>query len=270
MICLRVKYWIGCSGYSYNDWVGRFYPEGLDKQFFFSYYVQKFNTVEINSTFYQLPSINTVKHWTSQAPDYFKFSIKFYREITHDRKLFHIEPVLEKFFGVLQPLINKDKIAVFLIQLPASIGKNLPKLENFINYLPRTFRYAIEFRHHSWLTDDTFELLEKYGIAYVIVDEPHLPGIIKVTASFAYIRFHGRGKKVWYFYKYSEEELRPWAKKIKDLENQVNEIFIYFNNHFRAYAPSNALQFTKLLEIKVEDLVPQKARQTSLWEFSSG
>ncbi len=264
---LTVKYWIGCSGYSYDDWVGRFYPEGMDKQMFFEYYAQKFNTVEINSTFYQLPSRTTVLHWANRAPDYFRFSIKFYREITHERKLFHIAPVLEKFYASLKPLITKNKIAVFLIQLPASFGKNLPKLEKFLNELPQGFKYAIEFRHHSWLTDDTFELLERYGVSYVIVDEPHLPPIIKITASFTYIRFHGRGRKVWYFYKYSEEELKPWVKKIKELETQVNEVFIYFNNHFRAFAPRNAMQLAQLLELKPEDLTP-RIKQTSLWDFS--
>ena len=269
VIVLAVKYWVGCSGYSYNDWIGRFYPSNIEKKDMLDYYIQKFNTVEINSTFYQIPERRTVGYWASRAPPYFKYSIKFYQGITHERKLYHTRPIINKFFAVLQPLIARNKIAVFLIQLPASIGKNLPRLESFINELPKGFKYAIEFRHHSWLTDDTFQLLDRYDIGYVIVDEPHLPPIIKITSDFAYIRFHGRGRKVWYFYYYSEEELKPWAEKIrKEIEPNVQEIYIYFNNHFRAYAPKNASQFIKLLGLNIEDLVPIEGRQSSLWEFT--
>ncbi|MHA1617381.1 MAG: DUF72 domain-containing protein [Candidatus Njordarchaeales archaeon] len=268
MIALGVKYWIGCSGYSYDDWIGRFYPSNIEKKDILEYYVKKFNTVEINSTFYQIPDRRIVSHWAARAPPYFRYSIKFYQGITHERKLYHTRPVIDKFLNVLQPLIIRGKVAVFLIQLPASIGKNLQKLESFINELPKGFKYAIEFRHHSWLTDDTFQLLDKYNIAYVIVDEPHLPPIVRITADFAYIRFHGRGRKVWYFYLYSEDELKPWAEKIKkEIEPSVKEIFIYFNNHFRAYAPRNASQFIKLLGLNFEDIVPVGTRQASLWDF---
>ena len=268
VIVVSTRYWIGCSGYSYDDWIGRFYPSNIEKSDMLEYYANRFNTVEINSTFYQIPNRRLVYYWASRAPKYFKYSVKFYQGITHERKLFFAKPVLNKFFNVLQPLIAENKLAVFLIQLPASIGKNLEKLESFINELPKGFRYAIEFRHHSWLENDTFQLLEKYGVAYVIVDEPHLPPIIRITSDFVYIRFHGRGKKVWYFYKYSEEELKPWAEKIKnEIEPSVKEVYIYFNNHFRAFAPKNAMQFIKLLGLKMEDLVPIGTRQTSLWEF---
>lgn len=260
------KYWLGCSGYSYDDWVGEFYPHNLDKSLFFKYYSERFNTVEINSSFYQIPKRSNVLHWVRSAPSYFRFSMKLYREITHDRKLFNVRAVLNKFFTAIKPLLDKNLVSVFLIQLPASFGKNLPKLESFLNELSPRYRYAIEFRHHSWLENDTFELLEKYNVAYTIVDEPHLPPITKITADFTYIRFHGRGKKIWYYYNYKEEELKEWAKKIKKIESQVKSIYIYFNNHFRAFAPRNASQLAKLLGIEDKELIPIQ-RQTSLWEF---
>ena len=183
---MLAKYWLGCSGYSYDDWVGNFYPPGLDKSLFFKYYSERFNTVEINSSFYQIPKRSSVLHWAKHAPSYFRFSMKLYREITHDRKLFNVKPVLDKFSIAIKPLLDKNLVSVFLIQLPASFGKNLPKLEDFFSELPSSYKYAIEFRHHSWLEDDTFELLEKYNIAYTIVDEPHLPPIVKITADFPY------------------------------------------------------------------------------------
>ncbi len=266
MIPLPSKYWLGCSGYSYDDWVGNFYPPGLDKSLFFKFYSERFNTIEINSSFYQIPKRNTVLHWVKNAPSYFKFSFKLYREITHDRKLYNVKPVLDKFFSAIKALIDKNLVAVFLIQLPASFGKNLLKLENFFNELPPNYKYAIEFRHHSWLENDTFELLEKYNVAYTIVDEPHLPPLVKITTDFTYIRFHGHGKKIWYYYNYKEDELKKWAKQIKEIEPQVKEIYIYFNNHFRAFAPRNASQLAKLLGIEDKDLVPVQ-RQTTLWEF---
>ena len=257
------KYWIGCSGFSYKDWVENFYPKDLDPSKFLTYYSSFFNTVEINSTFYKWPRREQIFSWATRSPSVFKFSFKLPRDITHEKKLAYIQKDVKKFLTLLEPVIQRNKLGVILAQLPPSMGVDLKKLENFLVSLPAEIKFAIEFRRKSWLIDETFDVLKTYKVAYVIVDEPLLPPVIKITSTFTYIRFHGHGKKVWYFYKYSEKELLPWAEKIKRLESQVQEIYIYFNNHFRGYAPANALMLKKLLEVHDTNI----SRQSFLSEF---
>ncbi len=237
---------IGTSGWDYDDWIGPFYKteRGL-----FSQYTRVFNTVEINSTFYSLPGKGFIEGLLRSAPRGFVFSLKMYRGITH-KKLLNpklITEELDLFFKLINQLGGSGKLGAILIQLPPRPKNDVPWFKDFLEMLPREYRFAVEFRHPSWLNDGTFKLLREHNVAYAIVDEPLLPPEAVVTADFTYIRWHGRGERPWYYYHYTEQELKEWALRINQLIGNVSLLLGYFNNHFRGFAPHNALQMLSLL-----------------------
>jgi len=242
------KIFIGTSGWSYDDWVGPFYDS---KDNMFSQYMSIFNTVEINSTFYEYPSPSLIMGLARIAPMGFKYSAKMPRLITHKKKFNPERDVgedIDRFLKLMDILKKFDKLGVILIQLPPISKDKTPWFKDFIEILPsKKYRFAVEFRDMSWLDNKTWKILSDKNIAYCIVDEPLLPPEIIVTSDFSYIRWHGHGRRPWYYYEYSEEELREWVPRIKELSENVKEIYGYFNNHFRGYAPKNALQMLKLL-----------------------
>ncbi len=236
------KLYIGTSGWSYSSWIGVFYKSsrGLLRQ-----YSRVFNTVEMDSTFYSIPSEDVVRSIAKVLPSGFKVSVKMPNLITHKNLLGRsgpVESILNRFLDVLKPFKIKNMLGVILIQLPPGLGYDYKLLSNFLNVLDYDFRYAIEFRDVSWLRDDIYELLRRYNVAYTIVDEPLLPPDIVVTADFSYIRWHGRGSRPWYNYRYRIDELKEWVPKVKDVSSTVDEVYCYFNNHFHGYAVENALE----------------------------
>ncbi len=253
-----MKYYIGCSGWWYKDWDGRFYPEGLDERGRLRYYCKYFNTTEVNVTFYRLPPITTFESWARRTPKNFVFSIKAPKEITHEMRLLYAERKMEKFYDLLSPLRKTGKLGVILFQLPPEFTKTqarVSRLRDFLGKLPSGYEYAMEFRHRSWITEETFRILEDHNVAYTIVDEPLLPPVINITSDITYIRFHGHGRKVWYYYNYRRDELERWAKKIRmDIEPKVRKLYIYFNNHFRGFAPKNASEFIEILGLRRSEL----------------
>lgn len=265
------RYYIGCSGWWYKDWNKRFYPEGLDEYARLRYYSQIFNTTEVNVTFYKLPPQTTIRSWVKKTPKNFVFSVKAPQEFTHQMHFLFSERKMVNFLKFIEPLRNANKLGAILFQAPPEFvftESTLKRLEEFLSRLPEGYEFAIEFRHKSWVNEKVFDVLSAYGVAYVIVDEPLLPSIIRITTNkFAYIRFHGRGKKVWYYYDYKREELEKWAKTIrKEIETKVHKLYIYFNNHFRAFAPKNAKEFIEILGISPSELRLQTV-QTGLSRF---
>ena len=243
---LFARIYIGTSGWDYDDWIGPFYSS---EKRLFSQYARIFKTTEINSTFYSMPSERFLKNLGSYAPVDFKFSLKMYKGITH-KSLLHPRKAreeLEIFLKSVRHLKAMGKLGAVLIQMPPKPREEVPWFEEFTALLPRDMPFAVEFRHDSWLSEDVFALLEKRGIAYTIVDEPLLSPVVRVTADFAYIRWHGRGSRPWYYYHYSIEELKEWVPRINELSVKVKAIYGYFNNHFRGFAPHNALQMLSLL-----------------------
>ncbi|MEA1965605.1 MAG: DUF72 domain-containing protein [Candidatus Aerophobetes bacterium] len=235
---------IGTSGWWYEHWEERFYPKGMEKKEWFSYYAKSFDTVEINSSFYRLPFENVVKGWAKKAPKNFKFTLKMWRRITHYKRLKDVENDLEIFFARISPLYKN--IGAILYQLPPSLKKDNSLLENFLKLLPEELDQAIEFRNKSWLTPETLSLLEKENIAYCIISMPKFPESIHLTSNISYIRFHG--KETLYGSSYSEEELKKWAEKIRVFFNQgVERAYVYFNNDYNAYAVFNALKLKELI-----------------------
>ncbi len=243
-----MKIFIGCSGYSYKDWKGKFYPEDLSQDEWLSFYAKKFNTVEINNTFYKFPEEETLTKWLKQTPAKFRFSIKANRFFTHLKK-FNVDnsfiEKLDNFQAALKPL--KDKVACILWQLPGNLHKNISKLESFCRKMDSNFNHVIEFRHKSWFAEDVYEVLKKKNVAFCILSAPeNLPEDIIVTHKTAYVRFHGKDE--WYDYLYSENELKEWKKRFSELKN-IDHLFVYFNNDKHGNAVKNAFTLMSLLDV---------------------
>ena len=243
---------IGTSGWSYKEWEGVFYPDSKTPKL--SFYSKVFDTVEIDSTFYANPSRGLVYGWVKNTPNNFEFSVKLPKLITHDKKLElknGIEIDLNTFLDLMAPLHQAKKLGPLLIQLPPSFSASRKKaLEDFFQVLPSKYRFAVEFRNKTWLKEKkVHELLEKYNIANTIVDEPLLPIDLKPTSDVAFIRWHGHGEKPWYDYRYTEKEIEPWVRRVKDELKGVKKIYGYFNNHFHGYAIENGLEFMGMMGI---------------------
>lgn len=244
------KILIGTSGWSYDDWVGPLYTS---KEHMFSQYASIFPTVEVDSTFYRYPTPALIKGFIRASPRGFIFSLKMPKLITHTKKFnpkLGVKQDIERFLKLIKPLKDANKLGAILIQLPPVSFYEAPYFEEFIDLLPSDeYNFSVEFRHESWLKERIIKLLREYHIAYCIVDEPLLPPVTYVTANFAYIRWHGRGREPWYYYLYSIKELEEWVPRVKEVANKVELVLGYFNNHFRGFAPRNALQMMKLLNI---------------------
>jgi len=238
--------YVGSSGWSYEAWEGIFYP--LNEKEKLKFYSRYFNTVEIDSTFYSYPSFIQINSWLKNTPEGFIFAMKIPKLITHEKKLSTDSLIdLNKFLTIIEPL--KQKLGPLLIQLPPSFRKEKheERLANFLANLNFQYNWAVEFRDLSWIDASTFKLLEKYNIAYTIVDEPLLPKDVYITSSISIFRFHGRGKSIWYNYLYKDEEIDEWSSKIVDTAKKTRHVYVYFNNHYRAFAVTNALQLLKKL-----------------------
>jgi uncharacterized protein YecE (DUF72 family) len=219
----------------------------MNRRDYFSHYSKYFDTVEINSTFYRLPFRNFVLGWARKAPQGFLYAIKVNRRVTHIKRLRDTEGDLANFLERLEPLKKKGLLGPLLLQLPPGLHLDLNLLECFLNSLPESYRFTIEFRHKSWLIEDVYRLLERYNVAFCIVSSPKLPVVVRVTADFSYIRMHGR--KRWYDYFYTDEELRYWADVVSGIHEEGKDVFMYFNNDPNAYAIQNALRTKELLDL---------------------
>jgi len=239
---------LGTSGWSYKEWIGPLYMKE-DKSFLRAY-TKVFKTVEIDSTFYRYPSKGTVMGWTRYSPEGFVYTAKLPKLITHEKKLDiaqGAEQELQKFADLMEPLVLGGKLGCILIQLPPSYIYKPKQLEQFFKVMPTHLKFAIEFRHPSWVRTETWKLLQKYKVAYTIVDEPLLPPEVHFTSDIAYFRWHGKGKGPWYDYRYKPEELEPWIPKVKEATANAKTVFGYFNNHYHGYAVENCLQVLEML-----------------------
>ncbi len=269
---------LGTSGWYYKEWIGPFYKKG--EKHMLRTYGRVFKTTEINTTFYRPPRKKMVMGWARYSPPSFVFTAKLPKVITHEKKLDLVAGVdedLEKFCDTMRILLLEGKLECLLIQLPPRYEYNIDDLELFLEVLPPDFNFAIEFRNLSWMREETWTILKKSNIAYTIVDEPLLPPDIHITSDIAYFRWHGRGRKPWFNYRYSKEELKPWIPKIKATAGKAKKVYGYFNNHFHGYAPENCLQVLQMLgtietsqkqAIQRAKTYRKKPKQTSLERFS--
>jgi uncharacterized protein YecE (DUF72 family) len=237
---------LGTSGWDYPEWVGRVYPKrgATDRLAFYS---RRFPVVEVNSTFYRLPPPATAESWARRTPSGFRFAAKFPKTITHERRLAGVDDELAAFRKVLEPLRSADKLVAALVQLPPSLAFEEKLVRGFYEKLPPELPVAVEFRDRSWLAPASFDLLKEFKLAHVVVDEPLLPVRLEVSAPFAYVRWHGHGRKVWYDYTYSAEELRAWVPRVRELAEKAGAVYGFFNNHFRGDAAANCQSLDELL-----------------------
>jgi uncharacterized protein YecE (DUF72 family) len=242
---------IGCSGWNYASWRhGVFYPERCPARLWLDFYARHFDTVEVNATFYRLPTVKAVQGWVDQTPDDFVLTIKMSRYVTHVKRLRELPPSLELFYSRLEPLLGSPKFGPMLWQLPPTFRRDDARLAEAFAQLPPG-RHAFEFRHPSWFVPEVMELLRAHGVALVIGDRPevHAFQTHELTADWTFVRFHSgsRGRRG----NYSESELQEWARRIRAWP--VEESFLYFNNDWEGFAPRNALRLGELLQKPLPD-----------------
>jgi uncharacterized protein YecE (DUF72 family) len=231
-----MKLYIGTSGWVYNHWRGRFYPQRLSQAKWLEFYNQHFTTVELNNSFYHLPSEKAFANWLERSSPGFVYAIKVSRLITHLKKLRNVEDALKNFFS--RARILGEKLGPLLYQLPPNIPRNDKVLETFLYLLPPELCHVFEFRHKSWLDEGVFTLLRERNIGFCIYDMPEFTTPVVSTADFAYIRFHGSTSL--YGSCYTDTELEEWAKRISKLDRGLKAVYIYFNNDAQAFAIENA------------------------------
>lgn len=254
-------FYCGTCGFSYKDWVGVYYPEGLTSKSWLSYYAREFNSLELNSTYYALPGLAAMESLAAKTGEGFLFSVKANQEITHVRQ--SGEEASRAFVRILQPLVTAGKLGCVLAQFPYSFGYNsanrdyLQRLGDWLQGYP----LVIEFRNSAWLNNETRSRLMARDIGFCCVDEPELPGLMppvaEVTGRTGYIRFHGRNAARWwhheqawerYDYTYSPDELEQWLPRIQMISSKAENTFIFANNHWRAQAVDTIRQVRSMLD----------------------
>jgi uncharacterized protein YecE (DUF72 family) len=251
---------VGTSGYSYEDWVGPFYPAGTARGDFLALYAKEFPAVELNFSYYRQPDARTLEGMLAATPSSFLFTLKAHRSMTHEIGDTW-EKDIERFRQGTRPLADSGRLAAVLLQFPYSFAYSpgsrtrLAELCARLEGLP----LAVEFRKSEWTRPSVEQGLRERGAALVSVDEPELSGLpaaaVRVTADFAYIRFHGRNAAAWwtgdstsrYDYLYSGEELAPWAERVQAILSRVRLLLVFFNNHARGQAVANARGFREML-----------------------
>jgi uncharacterized protein YecE (DUF72 family) len=235
---------IGCSGWMYDDWRGRLYPEREPKRRWLERYAEQFDTVEVNSTFYRLARREAVASWVAQTPQRFIFAVKASRYLTHTKRLAGIEEGLQRFYAPLEPMRQANRLGPVLWQLPENFHRDDERLRGWLALLPAGM-HTIEFRHPSWFAPEVVEALRAAGVALAIGDHPKRPfQSHEATAPWRFIRFHygarGRGGN------YSQTEIEEWAERIAGWR-RTHEVFAYFNNDWRGFAPANARSLRRRL-----------------------
>ncbi len=244
----------GCSGWDYHEWIGPFYRNASESKL--AAYARVFDTAEINSTFYRVPTPGMVTGWGKYTPDAFVFAAKVPQTVTHDRLLDVAQGAdtdLKAYCEVMRPLLELGKLGPLLLQLPPRLRFEAAPIRRFLDTLPRDFTFALEPRNRSWMTLEAFDLLRDAGVAYAIVDEPLLPPDLHVTAPVAYVRWHGHGQEPWYNYRYPEPQLLEWVPRVQQVASQAQTVFGFFNNHYHGYAPENCLQILRMLGVDDSD-----------------
>ncbi len=244
---------IGTSGFHYKHWLGTFYPPKTPASKMLDYYLQHFDTVELNNSFYKLPSEESFQAWREATPDNFLFAVKGSRFITHNKKLKDPENALENLLPRAE--ILGRKLGPILFQLPPKWRCNVERLDEFLGVLPRTHRYAFEFREPSWHCGDVFGVLKTHNAAYCIYELAGFSTANEITADWSYVRLHGPGAK--YQGDYSDEALRGWADLILSWRERLKTVYVYFDNDQAGYAPANALRLKSLVAERITGRIVQ-------------
>jgi uncharacterized protein YecE (DUF72 family) len=252
---------IGCSGWAYDDWRGRLYPEKEPRRRWLELYAEQFDTVEVNNTFYRLPNRDSVAAWVKQTPADFEFTVKASRYLTHIRRLTDLGEGVRRFYERIEPLVESGRLGPVLWQLPENFHRDDARLDGWLRALP-SGRHTIEFRHPSWFVPEVMDALRSAGVALTIGDHPSRPfQSQEATADWRFIRFHygarGRGGN------YSARELESWVRRIAQWRRHET-VYAYFNNDWQGFAPANAKLLMKGLGVeRPQDEAATSVRSTS-------
>lgn len=235
------RFYLGTQGWSYKDWVGPFYADGTQTRDYLARYAEQFDAVELDTTFYGIPPETRIALWNEATPEGFQFTAKVPRSITHDRHLVDGAEEMTEFLGVLQGL--GPKLGPILIQLPPDFTiDERGALESFLRTLPDDFRYAAEFRHRSWLVDETFDLLEQFDVAWTCIDLSYMPRRVAVTTDFLYVRWLGNRKQIEHMDRVQIDrrpELDAWGERLEEEAHRVERIYGFVNNHYSGHSPAD-------------------------------
>lgn len=230
--------YIGTSGWSYDHWVGELYPPGLPVAKRRDVYVANFDTVELNASFYRWPRDQTFTSWNRNLPTGFTMSVKAPRGLTHSKRLLDPDVWVERLTRAWHEL--RDRRGALLVQMHPGHQRDDARLDYFLAALPQWMRIAVEFRHQTWHTDDVLAILERHGAAYTVMSGASLPCLLRATAPFVYVRWHGSSDQHLYAGSYPDESLRWWAERIREWLAQDRDVYGYFNNDGDANAVRNA------------------------------
>jgi uncharacterized protein YecE (DUF72 family) len=230
---------VGTSGYNYPEWKGSFYPADLPTTKMLPYYASKFHTVEINYSFYRMPTSKIVAGWAAQVPADFRFTLKAPKRITHDKRLRAADAAdsLQAFVSVAGEL--GPRLGALLFQLPPNFKKDLPLLNEFLSLLPPKVTAAFEFRHDSWLSDDVYDALRARNIALCIADSEKRQTPTMTTADYAYFRLRDEG--------YQDADIARWTESVKDLSGKCSDVFVYFKHEDEGKGAAFGQQMLQLL-----------------------
>jgi uncharacterized protein YecE (DUF72 family) len=233
----------GTSGWHYPHWVGRFYPAELNSRDWLPYYARKFDCVEINNSFYRLPTAANVDRWLAQTPEGFAFTLKASRYITHMKKLHDCATALEEFLAVARRF--GDRLAAILLQLPPHWNVNHQRLGEFLALLPEDLQFAIEFRDPSWHVDGTYRLLREYAVGFCQFDLAGSRSPVVLSAGLIYLRLHGPHQA--YSGSYDTAQLRDWADRLKAWDREGHDVYVFFDNDQQACSVHDALALQQQL-----------------------
>ena len=232
-----VQFWIGVSGFSYASWKGVFYPKDTKPDGMLEAYATKLNSVEVNSSFYHMPTSTTTAKWAKSTPETFRFSFKANRKITHFMKLKNAKTEFTFFLKGLEPI--GEKLGCILVQLPPYMKQDYSTLEMFLAESPKSFHIAVELRHTSWFGNGLNDLLSKYNAALCVADTEDMKPVFEKTADFGYVRLRRN--------RYSPRELKAWSGKLRKFAAGDENCFVYFMHDETGDAANRATEFARML-----------------------
>jgi len=223
---------VGTSGYAYKEWKGNFYPEKIAAREMLGFYSRQFSTVEINHTFYRMPVEHVLEEWAQSVPGDFQFALKANQKITHIQRLRNMESTLERFLAASSVLAGEGRLGPILFQLPPSFRADLKVVEEFLKLRPRAFRFALEVRHESWHTEETYALLRQYQTALCLAETEDKSPPDVVTADFIYVRLRRE--------EYTPRQLAAWKQRFDTWQRQGIDVYAYFKHEEAGKAPAYA------------------------------
>jgi uncharacterized protein YecE (DUF72 family) len=260
-----VDYYIGTMGFSYHDWSGVFYPEGVPGRDFLVFYSRIFNAVEIDSTFYGTPRRGSVMRWKEAIPDEFRICLKVPRAISHDAELIDVYHEVETFLDAVRLL--GEKLGVILLQFPPSFSQSkMLQVENFLKELPKDLHFAVEFRHPSWYVPQTGEMLTRHDKCWAATEFTGVPKEVEITSDILFIRFvgqHGRFR----LHDREQIDVKPqlewWWRWIRAQSDRVQAVYCFFNDDYSGHAPAAANKLKEMIGLPV--IKPEIPNQMKLF-----